>query len=288
MTQVPAIYRRRLRGRRRALQSLDPATGEAWAEMPEAREDDVDRAVAAARRAFASRSLARTDGNGAWQAAGPPRRPRGGERRPACRDRDPRHRQDHPRDLGPDRLRRRLLPLLRRARRQDRGRASADRQARHGGLDPARAGRRRRGHRALEQPALPRRGEDRPGAGRRLHPGGEGLRGRPGAAAGIRAAGARGGLPARRRQYHHRLRPDLRQRAHPPPGHRPYRLHRRPGRWPGGGAQLGREPRLHLARARRQVARSSSSPTPTSTAPPMPRSRASSPPPARAASQARA
>ena len=35
-------------------QSLDPATGEAWAEMPEAREDDVDRAVAAARRAFAS------------------------------------------------------------------------------------------------------------------------------------------------------------------------------------------------------------------------------------------
>ena len=32
--------------------SLDPATGTPWAEMPEAREGDVDRAVAAARRAF--------------------------------------------------------------------------------------------------------------------------------------------------------------------------------------------------------------------------------------------
>lgn len=32
--------------------SLDPATGEPWAEMPEAREADVDRAVAAAGRAF--------------------------------------------------------------------------------------------------------------------------------------------------------------------------------------------------------------------------------------------
>jgi aldehyde dehydrogenase (NAD+) len=33
-------------------QSLDPATGEPWAEMPEARADDVNRAVAAANRAF--------------------------------------------------------------------------------------------------------------------------------------------------------------------------------------------------------------------------------------------
>jgi acyl-CoA reductase-like NAD-dependent aldehyde dehydrogenase len=32
--------------------SIDPATGEAWASMPEAREADVDRAVAAAERAF--------------------------------------------------------------------------------------------------------------------------------------------------------------------------------------------------------------------------------------------
>ncbi|TPE46770.1 aldehyde dehydrogenase [Amaricoccus solimangrovi] len=32
--------------------SLDPATGQPWAEMPEAREPDVDRAVAAAARAF--------------------------------------------------------------------------------------------------------------------------------------------------------------------------------------------------------------------------------------------
>ena len=34
--------------------SLDPATGTPWAEMPEAREGDVDRAVAAAARAFRS------------------------------------------------------------------------------------------------------------------------------------------------------------------------------------------------------------------------------------------
>ncbi|MQT14674.1 aldehyde dehydrogenase [Segnochrobactrum spirostomi] len=33
-------------------ESLDPATGRAWAEMPEARESDVDRAVAAAERAL--------------------------------------------------------------------------------------------------------------------------------------------------------------------------------------------------------------------------------------------
>jgi aldehyde dehydrogenase (NAD+) len=33
-------------------ESLDPATGEPWAEMPEAREDDVDRAVNAAERAL--------------------------------------------------------------------------------------------------------------------------------------------------------------------------------------------------------------------------------------------
>ncbi|WP_312798556.1 aldehyde dehydrogenase family protein, partial [Tianweitania sp.] len=32
--------------------SLDPATGEVWASMPEAREDDVDRAVKAAGRAL--------------------------------------------------------------------------------------------------------------------------------------------------------------------------------------------------------------------------------------------
>ncbi|MBD9596357.1 MULTISPECIES: aldehyde dehydrogenase [unclassified Ensifer] len=39
--------------------SIDPATGDAWASMPEAREDDVDRAVKAAERAL---------WNGAWPA----------------------------------------------------------------------------------------------------------------------------------------------------------------------------------------------------------------------------
>ncbi len=32
--------------------SIDPATGAAWADMPEARADEVDRAVKAAHRAF--------------------------------------------------------------------------------------------------------------------------------------------------------------------------------------------------------------------------------------------
>lgn len=35
-------------------ESLDPATGKPWALMPEARRDDVDRAVDAADRAFRS------------------------------------------------------------------------------------------------------------------------------------------------------------------------------------------------------------------------------------------
>jgi len=42
--------------------SIDPATGEQWATMPEARADDVDRAVEAAHRALYS---------GAWPAMTP-------------------------------------------------------------------------------------------------------------------------------------------------------------------------------------------------------------------------
>ena len=40
-------------------ESTNPATGKAWATMPEAREDDVDRAVKAAQRAL---------WNGEWPA----------------------------------------------------------------------------------------------------------------------------------------------------------------------------------------------------------------------------
>ena len=39
-------------------ESLDPATGQPWAVMPEAREDEVNRAVAAAQRAFGSKEWA--------------------------------------------------------------------------------------------------------------------------------------------------------------------------------------------------------------------------------------
>ena len=178
-----------------SFESLDPATGTPWALMPEARADQVNRAVEAAHRAFRT---------GAWpkltatqrgkllyrladlvQAAAPPPRAIG----------NPRHRQDHPRNLGPDRLCGGLLSLLRWSGRQDRRRASAHRQARYGGLAAPRAGRRGRRHRAVEQPTLPVGGETRPGTGRRLHRRPESQRRRPRAPAGIRETRPRSRLP---------------------------------------------------------------------------------------------
>jgi acyl-CoA reductase-like NAD-dependent aldehyde dehydrogenase len=44
------------RGGRRTFETLNPATGEALTEVAEAGEEDVDRAVAAARAAFGTRS----------------------------------------------------------------------------------------------------------------------------------------------------------------------------------------------------------------------------------------
>ena len=74
----------------------------------------------------------------------------------------------------------------------------------------------------------------------------------------------RGGLPRRRGQHRHRLRRDRRRGARRAPRRRQGRVHRldrgRQADRPGGG----REPEEGHARARRQVARTSSSPTPTS------------------------
>ena len=225
--------------------------------MPEAREADVDRAVEAAasrlRRSGAGPAMTAT---AARQAALPARRSRRRQCRQAGRARDARHRQDHPRDPRADRLCRRLLPLLRRPRRQDRRRASADRQARHGGLAAPRADRRRRRHRAVEHPALPVGRQDRSGARRRLH-----------------ASWSRRPRTARRRCSNSRgwsTRPAFRRASSTsspasapacgaapdqPSDGRAHRLHRRPGDGAPRRAQLGGEPRLHLARTRRQVAR---------------------------------
>ena len=77
--------------------------------------------------------------------------------------------------VDPDPLCRRLLPLLRRARRQDRRRGAADRQAGHARLHHARADRRRRRRRAVERADVPDRDQARPGAGGWVHGGAESL-----------------------------------------------------------------------------------------------------------------
>ena len=110
-------------------ESHDPATGQVWALMPEARMGDVNRAVEAAERAFHAPEwadltatargkllmrLADLISENAQTLAKLETRDTG---------------KINPRDIGPDCLCRRLLPLLCRAGRQDRRRAFADRQA---------------------------------------------------------------------------------------------------------------------------------------------------------------
>ena len=206
--------------------SLNPATGQPWAMIPGASDGDVDRAVRAAHRAFTQ---------GPWRE--PPRRsaasicagsptssPIGPRNRP---DRDHRHRQAAQGDPLAGELRRRLLQLLRRARRQDRGRDPADRQARHVRPDLPRAARRRRRHHSVELADVPERDQDRARPCRRQHDRAQGLRGRAGPAARVRQAGARGRHSRGRRQYRDRVRRALRAGAHHPSARRAHRLHRR-------------------------------------------------------------
>ncbi len=207
---LPVLHRRRAsRMARRRFESIDPATGKPWARDARRRRG---RCRSRRRERRIARSLIRRwadadrDRSAASCSIGSAIWSREHARR-AGRARDPRHRQDHPRDLA------RRSPMSPTTTATIAGLADkiegalpADRQARHGGLAAPRADRRRRRHRAVEQPALPLRGQARSGAGGRLHGGPEGIGRRPGAAARVRAAGARGRFPAGRRQRHHRLR----------------------------------------------------------------------------------
>ena len=153
-----------------------------------------------------------------------------------CHPRGAGKRRDGPpgRDV-PDRLLPRPPALLRRpgpylclraARATD---AGPDAGYRH---RPPRAGRRVRGHRAVELPAAAGRVEDRPGAGRGQHDRGQARRAHPADAAGVRPdrAGVRAaaGGPERRA----RRGPGGRSPAGQPPGRAEDRLHRVDGRRP--------------------------------------------------------
>ena len=220
-------------------ESIDPSTGAPWALMPAASKADVVRAIEAADRAFH---------DPVW--AGMTATSRG----KLLMKLAARHRQDYPRDARADRLRCGVLPLFRRPRRQDPGRAPADRQAGHGGLLPPRTDRRRRRHHPLELPALSFRDEDRAGARRRLHHCGQGVGRRSGLIARLCAARTRGRLPGWRRQYLQRIRRSSGPYPHQPPENFPRRLHRRPFDCPPHRTQHRGKSRSCDARTRWEVA----------------------------------
>ncbi len=129
--------------------SENPYTGEAWAEIARGDAADVDDAVAAARAAlpgWAAHSSPRLAAALLHEARRPDRSAR---RAPGCH-RGPRQRQALCRNVRADPLHRRVVPLLRRTRRQDRG--GRDPAGQEGLLQfhPARAARRSGGHHALE------------------------------------------------------------------------------------------------------------------------------------------
>ena len=112
----------------RMIESINPATGQVWAETAETDEKDIDKAVQAARDAFEGEWSRRTPSERGL-ALRPLRRPGQRERR---QDRQPRHkgqRQAHPRVHGRGRQRRPLEQLLRGPRRQDRRHVPADLRA---------------------------------------------------------------------------------------------------------------------------------------------------------------
>ena len=116
-------------------------------------------------------------------------------RRDARRDRDARQRQALRRDVGAAPLHPRVVPLLRRARGQDRGRRAADRQGGDVRLHQARAPRRRGRDHAVELPPDAPLLEARPGARRGQHRRHQALRVHVLLDARAHGAGERGGLP---------------------------------------------------------------------------------------------
>ena len=211
----------------RWLASTNPYTGEDWAEVPRCGPEDADAAVEAAHAAFTRGPWATDDRLRPRQAAPAPRRADRPGRREARGDRDPRQRQALRRDVGAAPLRPGVVPLLRRARRQDRGRGAADRQGGDVRLHQARAARRRGRDHAVElSPAAPLL-EARPGARRRQHRRHQALRVHLLLDARADGAGEGGGLPRRRPQHRHRLRRRGRPDARRAPEGRQDRLHRR-------------------------------------------------------------
>ena len=178
-----------------------PASEQAIASVPKAGAADVDRAVAAADRAFAGWSD-QTPGRARRRAA-ETRRPGRIAWRRTGRDRERQRRQADVAGQVRDPLRRRQPALLRRRRALPRrqGRRRVPRRLHQ--HDPARAGRRGRLDRAVELPADDGGVEDRPGAGHRQHGGAQARRADPADLAAPGRTGRRH-LPARRVQRDHR------------------------------------------------------------------------------------
>ena len=270
----------------RTFDSLDPYAGEPWAAIPEGTVEDVDHAVAAARAALDGDWGAMT---GFQRAAlhAQARRPDHRQRRTPRPGRGPRQRQALPGDDRPAAGAGRLVPLLRGARRQDRGPGHPDRQAELLRLHAPRAGRRGRGDHAVELAAAADDVQARPGPGGRVHVRRQALGALARVDAGVRPGAARGRVPGRRVQRRRGLQPRPRRGAGRAPGRRQGRVHRldrhRARRRAGGGGQrqpghpgAGRQVAADRLRGRRPARR-----------PPTASSPACSPPPARPAWPAR-
>ena len=230
------------------LEVIDSTTEEVFATIPAGVPADIDRAVAAAKAAFAS--VVGGTGPRARQAAPPGgRRARGPSRRDRGRDHARgRHAQGSVRrdpgghgNLG-------LLGGFR-ARVHVRVRGHEQRSYRR-----PRAHRRRRLHHAVELPAQPDRRQGRVRAGRRLHRRAEAVGGRTGQRVHPRRDHRRHRLPARCVQPGDRRRSRRRRGAGRAPGRRHDLVHRLdPRRTPGLRARVTVD-QEGRARARRQVA----------------------------------
>ena len=196
------------------MEVLNPSTGEVIAEVPRSSAEDVERAVEAARKAFAE--WEREDAEGPDGAAAQARRRDRRQRRRADAARVAERRQADGDRGRRDAVLRRQPALLRRRRPHARGQGR--RRVRRGlHLDhPARAARDRRRDHALELPADDGDLEARARARRRQRPDPEAGRADAADDAPLRRAGA--GVPAARRApgRHGRRRP-RRRRARPPP-----------------------------------------------------------------------
>ena len=146
----------------RTFGSLDPYAGAPWAAIPEG----TSRRRRPRRRRRARRPrrrVGRDDRLPARRAHAQARRPDHRERGAARPGRGARQRQALPGDDRPAAGAGRLVPLLRRARRQDRGPGHPDRQAQLLRLHPPRAGRGRRRDHPVELPAAADDLQARPG-----------------------------------------------------------------------------------------------------------------------------